>query len=173
MGRSPLHLAPKSRQDREPQPRPTALLFGPGGFRRPVEKRFRPMPSNDRNGLDGWLIGELRRHARPPRVDDLILEETAVSKLVCRVDTAERELAELRSRLQRAERRLDGTSVHHAVAHTRFVPSVEGYDIVESEGPPPRAGDSVTLGDGRFRVLRVGRSPFPFDRRPCVYLVPE
>jgi hypothetical protein len=126
------------------------------------------MPTEDRNGLDGWLIGELRREARPLRVDGLLLEE---SGLHCRLDGVERELAELRHRLARTERRLDGASGHTAPAHTRFVPGDEGYEIVEADGPPPRAGDEVEVGERRLRVLRVGRSPFPFDRRPCAYLV--
>jgi hypothetical protein len=131
------------------------------------------MRPHERNGLDGWLIGELRGQARPMRVEELLLEENAVSRLACRLESAERELGELRARLQRTERRLDGTSVHHAAAHTRFVPGAEGYEIVEADGPPPRAGDPVEAGDARFRVLRVGRSPLPFDRRPCAYLVSE
>ncbi|HZR95851.1 MAG TPA: hypothetical protein VFA56_09150 [Gaiellaceae bacterium] len=131
------------------------------------------MAAGEANGLDGWLIGELRRHSRPTRIDGLLLEEQALDRFACRLDAAEREVAELRTRLQRAERRLDGTSVHHAAAHTRFVPSAEGYEIVESVGPPPRAGESIAVDEASYRVLRVGRSPFPYDRRPCVYLVSE
>jgi hypothetical protein len=131
------------------------------------------MPAADGNGLDGWLIGELRQRARPLRAEELLVEESAVTRLECRLESAERELAELRTRLHRTERRLDGSSVHHAAAHTRFVPVTEGYELLEAEGPPPRAGDAVEIEAGVFRVLRVGRSPLPFDRRPCVYLVAE
>ena len=116
--------------------------------------------------MDDWLIGELRRHARPLAPDGLLLEDGAYGQIACRLDTAERELAELRVRVQR----LDGRSVHHAVAHTRFVPGGEGYEIVEADGPPPRAGETVAVGERSYRVLRTGRSPFPFDRRPCAYL---
>jgi hypothetical protein len=129
------------------------------------------MPSENQHGLDGWLIGELRRHARPVRVDGLLLEEGQAEKLSCRLDSAERRLAELGHRMTRTERRLAGVSVHHAVAHTRFVPAEAGYEIVEADGPPPRAGDEVVVEERRLRVLRVGRSPLPFDRRPCAYLV--
>jgi hypothetical protein len=129
-----------------------------------------PMATGEQNGLDSWLIGDLRRHARPLRTDGLLLDDD-VSKLACRMDTAERELADLRTRVTRTERRLEGVSVHHAAAHTRFVPAAVGYEVVETDGPPPRAGDEVMVDERRLRVLRVGRSPFPFDRRPCAYLV--
>lgn len=128
--------------------------------------------AQDGNGLDGWLIGELRDRARPARMNELLLETAAEpSRLACRVDALERELESVRGRLARAERRLEGVSVHHAAAHTRFVPREEGYEIVEADGPPPRAGEEVVVGDVRYCVLRAGRSPLPFDRRPCVYLV--
>jgi hypothetical protein len=58
----------------------------------------------------------------------------------------------------------------HADAHVRFVPNGTGYEIVEADGPPPSAGDEVEIAGTRFRVLRIGRSPFPADPRPCAYL---
>jgi hypothetical protein len=137
----------------------------------PRRIRLSPMPSENHHGLDGWLIGELRQHSRPTRIDGLLLENGSLAQVECRLDATERELAELRARVRRAERRLDGASVHHAHAHTRFVPDGTGYEIVEADGPPPRAGEEVAVGGRSLRVLRVGRSPFPFDRRPCVYLV--
>lgn len=130
------------------------------------------MAAAEENGLDGWLIGELRSRARPVRIDDLLLDGPRKgARLACRVEALERELELVRARVGRAERRLDGSSVHHAAAHTRFVPAAAGYEVVEADGPPPRAGEVVVVGDEAFRVLRAGRSPLPFDRRPCVFLV--
>lgn len=128
------------------------------------------MASEDGHSLDGWLIGELRNHTRSTRVDELLLGGPATAELVCRVERAERELSALAERLRLAERRLEGSSVHHAVAHTCFVPHGEGYELVEADGPPPRAGAEVEVAGARYRVVRAGRSPLPFDRRPCVFL---
>ena len=54
-----------------------------------------------------------------------------------------------------------------------FVPAGEGYRLVECDGPPPYLGQIVDLDgfDGAMlRVSRLGRSPLPFDGRPCAYL---
>lgn len=132
------------------------------------------MRAEDQRGLDGWLIGELRNHGRPRRLGKLLLDggdSAEASELDERVETAERELHELRGRLQRVERRVVRRNPHHAAAHTRFLPNGSGYEIMELPGPPPRAGESVVVAGRGYRVLRVGRSPFPADRRPCVFLV--
>jgi hypothetical protein len=44
------------------------------------------------------------------------------------------------------------------------------HDLIERTGSPPAVGDELPLGDRRFAVERIGRSPLPFDRRPCVQL---
>jgi len=56
--------------------------------------------------------------------------------------------------------------------YVAFAPTPEGYRLVEREGAVPLVGqvlDDVT-GEGPLRVTRLGRSPLPFDRRPCAYL---
>jgi DNA repair exonuclease SbcCD ATPase subunit len=57
-------------------------------------------------------------------------------------------------------------------AYVAFVPTAGGYALVERDGPAPEVGDVVESpeGQGALVVTRVGRSPLPFDRRPCVYL---
>lgn len=52
-----------------------------------------------------------------------------------------------------------------------FVPNGDGYTLQELELDPPAVGEEVAVADaGEFVVARVGRSPLPLDRRPCVYL---
>jgi len=55
-----------------------------------------------------------------------------------------------------------------------FAPTSEGYRLVECEGTAPNFGDELNVADceGPLVVTRVGASPLPFDRRPCVYLEP-
>lgn len=131
------------------------------------------MQTGDRNVLDGRLIGELRNTSRQRKLDDLLLDGIEpTTELDHRVESAERELDELRRRVHRVERGLRPKTPHHAASHTLFAPSGAGYEIVEADGPPPRAGDPVVVGGRGYHVLRVGRSPFPSDRRPCVFLVP-
>ena len=54
-----------------------------------------------------------------------------------------------------------------------FVASPSGYRLLESAGPAPSRGDRVELADGSFRVLRLGPSPLPGDRRRCAFLERE
>ncbi len=51
-----------------------------------------------------------------------------------------------------------------------FLPTPDGYAIVEADEPPPPAGQLLLLDHGCYHVQRVGRSPLPNDRRPCLYL---
>ncbi len=53
-----------------------------------------------------------------------------------------------------------------------FAPTAAGYRLVELPGRPPEIGSTLELDvcDGPLVVTRHGRSPLPFDRRPCAYL---
>jgi len=57
------------------------------------------------------------------------------------------------------------------VSYVGFVPTSDGYRLVELEGPPPAVGTQVETVARRFTVLRVGRSPLPSEARLCAYLV--
>jgi hypothetical protein len=54
-----------------------------------------------------------------------------------------------------------------------FVSKPTGYELVEKQGDPPAVGDEVETDNGHpLRVLKVGPSPIPGDRRRCVYSEP-
>jgi hypothetical protein len=60
-----------------------------------------------------------------------------------------------------------------ATSYVAFVPAGDAYRLVECEGPPPYLGQIVDVEgfeDATLRVSRLGRSPLPFDGRPCAYL---
>jgi hypothetical protein len=59
-----------------------------------------------------------------------------------------------------------------AARHLLFVPTFHGYRLVEREGDAPVAADYVSLPEysGLFRIAKLAASPFPNDRRTCVYL---
>jgi hypothetical protein len=86
-----------------------------------------------------------------------------VTGLADHLDTLEGEVAALKARLIRAES-------ERPPGHVLFVPTPEGYEVVEADEPPPPVGQLLLLEHGCFRVQRVGRSPFPRDRRPCLFL---
>jgi hypothetical protein len=54
--------------------------------------------------------------------------------------------------------------------HLLFVPVEEGYELLDAAGPCPKVGDEYDWDGFGFRVLKVGISPFPSDRRPCAFL---
>jgi hypothetical protein len=53
-----------------------------------------------------------------------------------------------------------------------FAPTADGYRLIELPGEPPEIGAMVELEacEGPLIVTRYGRSPLPFDGRPCAYL---
>jgi hypothetical protein len=58
-------------------------------------------------------------------------------------------------------------------AHLLFVPTAARYLLVERSGPPPQPGEELELPPekGSFVVTKIGRSPYPGERRPCAFLV--
>jgi hypothetical protein len=56
-------------------------------------------------------------------------------------------------------------------SHVVFVPTAERYLLLEREGPPPDSGESLDLPEGSFVVGKIGRAPFPGERRPCAFLL--
>ena len=58
-----------------------------------------------------------------------------------------------------------------ATTFVAFVPTADGYRIVELAGSPPAVGETVQVpgSDAPLRVTRLGPS-FPLDGRPCAYL---
>lgn len=47
-----------------------------------------------------------------------------------------------------------------------FLWKTSGYELEEREGEPPKVGEQV---DDGLVVAKVGASPLPGDRRPCVF----
>jgi hypothetical protein len=56
-------------------------------------------------------------------------------------------------------------------SHVVFVPTPQRYLVLERQGPPPEPGDALDLPEGSFVVGKVGRAPFPGERRPCAFLL--
>jgi len=59
--------------------------------------------------------------------------------------------------------------------YVAFVQTDDGYRVVDCDGAPPFLGQVIELPGEEgtmLRVARLGRSPLPFDDRPCAYLEP-
>jgi hypothetical protein len=54
--------------------------------------------------------------------------------------------------------------------HLLFVWKPSGYELVEQDGDAPTVDASVELDGQRLRVIKLGPSPLPGDKRPCAYL---
>jgi len=60
-----------------------------------------------------------------------------------------------------------------AEAHLLFVGGPHGYRLVERDGRAPGRGEAVEVEGLPERVLRLGPSPLPGDRRRCAFVEPE
>jgi hypothetical protein len=61
----------------------------------------------------------------------------------------------------------EGNGAHDG--HLLFVWSTSGWTLQEREGEAPAVGSTVEAGDRILRVIKIGPSPLPGDRRPCAY----
>jgi hypothetical protein len=58
-------------------------------------------------------------------------------------------------------------------SHLVFVQLGGGYELVESDGPPPPLHTLLELPEfsaGEFVVTRLGHSPLPADARSCIFV---
>jgi hypothetical protein len=117
---------------------------------------------------DGWFIAQLRGLPRRRRLEEHLLDKRLrgldITALADHLDRLEAEVAELTARLRSAEPEAP------APGHVLFFPTPDGYVVVEADESPPPVGQLLMLENRWFRVQRVGRSPFPHDRRPCLFL---
>jgi hypothetical protein len=54
-----------------------------------------------------------------------------------------------------------------------FVPSPQGYELVDRNGTLPAPGDEIDVDGVGYRVLRFAPSPLPGDGRPCAVIEME
>lgn len=120
------------------------------------------------------LIATLRESSRPMRPDASLTtpavqdadQAGAIGRLQSVVDGLVERLELVEQRLRRLDH--DSPARPEAEGHTLFVPTANGYVLVERDGPPPRPGEEVTVNGAVYRVQRYRRSPFPADPRCSV-----
>jgi hypothetical protein len=54
--------------------------------------------------------------------------------------------------------------------HVLFVAAPAGYRLLQRDGAPPAWGEALELEGVGFRVVRLGPSPLPADRRRCAFV---
>jgi hypothetical protein len=60
-----------------------------------------------------------------------------------------------------------------AEGYLLFLSKPTGYVLVERDGDPPAAGAELEEGEDTVRILKVGPSPIPGDRRRCAFSEPD
>jgi chromosome segregation ATPase len=101
-----------------------------------------------------------------------------VAALEQELDGLRADIADRDDRLARAENELFRRAASRsrppdpddARGHVRFLSLPEGYRLAVSDEPSPRPGEWIEVDGVAFEVGRIGRSPFPGDDRPCVFL---
>ena len=87
-----------------------------------------------------------------------------------RFDEAFERISSLEHRLQQLES-VKPAAPAHDVPYVVFLATPTGYRLASMLGRLPAAGEQVGENDDAAEVLRVGASPLPGDRRPCVFAV--
>jgi hypothetical protein len=116
--------------------------------------------------VTGPVEPESKPEPGPAPIDRYLL---ASQELAMTLAATEAQLEEARAEL--AARQVRTRPV--TTAHLLFVEFDQGYAVFAREGSPPRKAttlDVPELGNASFVVKKVGRSPFPLDRRRCAYL---
>ena len=143
-----------------------------------------------------WLTDALGRRVRHPVLEDTLfhqLEELergpleqlgrlvhmAVEELRIaqqRLNDQTRDLRSLRDTVAELSARVDTLSEQAAAApatgHVLLLSTAEGYRLAVRPGPPPALGDEVEAAGRRYRVLNLGRSQLPGDRRVSALALP-
>jgi hypothetical protein len=138
-------------------------------------------------GFGTGLWAEIdRRHragrgAPPPPVENVVHLEPLKAPLEAvpdpdpEVDRLREENQRLQDEIARLRAEFSNLKVVEAPeqpsSHVVFVPTSERYLLLERQGPPPEPGDRLELTEGTFVVGKLGRAPFPGERRPCVFLL--
>jgi hypothetical protein len=123
-----------------------------------------------RNRADGGVRLEenVVRLEPQPQLEAVPDLEPEIDRLHAENRRLQGELERLRSEFARL--RLVEAPEQHS-SHLLFVPTPQRYLLLEQEGLPPEPGEELELSAGCFMVGRVGRAPFPGERRPCAFLL--
>jgi hypothetical protein len=113
-----------------------------------------------------------RRLRRRPRLDDIALERL-VETLRGTAELLEERLAASRP-APIATVAVPAAPSPPAVeeAFILFVPTPAGYRLTVADGPVPERGELLRVEEEWYRVLRLGPSPLPGNRRRCVFIEP-
>jgi hypothetical protein len=137
-------------------------------------------------GFGTGLWAEIDRRHRagrgvPPEENVVRLEPVKAPQLEAvpdpdpELDRLQAENRRLREEIERLESEFTRLKVVGAPeqpsSHVVFVPTPERYLLLERQGPPPEPGDALDLPEGSFVVGKVGRAPFPGERRACAFLL--
>ncbi len=115
-------------------------------------------------------------HFEPPRLPPLeAVPDADPDPLLATLRDENRRLHDEVERLKGEFGRLRVVEAPEAPSqHLLFVPTPSRYLLIERAGAPPEPGQELELEDvGRFQVTKLGRSPFPAERRPCAFLLPS
>jgi hypothetical protein len=63
----------------------------------------------------------------------------------------------------------NGNGNTSSAGYVLFVWSPSGWTLQQREGEAPAVGETVEAGDTTLRVVKLGPSPLPGDRRRCAY----
>ncbi len=124
----------------------------------------------------------LRRRRQPPPV--LLPSLDRLAELVARVVDLLDDLVTERHYLPSTPAEPPSEAAGDGIVTTRhdssrpdgwvaFVASPAGYRLVERDGAAPGRGERVDVEGTPFRVVRLGPSPLPGDRRRCAFLERE
>ena len=126
-----------------------------------------PVGRHDEPDLTAELLEQAERWQR--LADELREERDAVRDALAASERARVE-ADLRlAALEELRREPEPVPV---TAHVVFVRTGARYALVPADGPPPEPGTRLELEQRDYVVLKVGRSPYPGDDRPCAFVEP-
>jgi hypothetical protein len=105
---------------------------------------------------------------KPPQLEAVPDPDPEIDRLLAENRRLQDEIERLRAELTRPK---IVEAPEQPSSHVVFVPTPERYLLLERQGPPPEPGDVLDLPEGSFLVGKVGRAPFPGERRPCAFLL--
>lgn len=118
---------------------------------------------------DARVVWRLRRHSEPEPV--VLPSLDRLSGLVDRVVELVEAVGDATPEAEPSRPPADGPEPQAVdVAWVAFVASHHGYRLLDGTGAAPQRGGVLELDGAPHRVVKIGPSPLPGDRRRCVYV---
>jgi hypothetical protein len=147
----------------DPKARSVSLLLDGVGVERAHERRAEEM-------REGWVADRIAHYADGPSAASAASDGDATEKWPAQSETRAPDAFSGKGGFALLAEVPNDVEIRQE--HLLFVPSADGYALIEQSTGLPLRAETLELDEpaGSFVVVKLAHSPLPDDPRPCAYL---